>query len=72
VTLHEIEVAADGIRDEIACDGAHVEALIAAHPDMDPRVICGTRLIIGHVIWPSIEGNPPVFRDRPYFNAPRP
>jgi hypothetical protein len=70
--LREIEVAATGLRDEIGCEGTRIEALIAAHPEMDPKLLCGTRLGLFLCPWPSIDGNPPVFRDRPYFAAPRP
>ena len=50
-------------------DNGHVlDAWLAEHPDADPRMArCATPGLAAP--WPSIAGNPPVYRDRPFYDA---
>jgi len=50
-------------------EGAVIDAYIAAHPEIDERDIAFAALCVGRVPFPSVEANPPVYRDRPYFDA---
>ena len=44
-------------------------AYLAIHPDADPVEARFVALCVGRVPFPSVEGNPPVYRDRPYYDA---
>jgi hypothetical protein len=42
---------------------------LAQNPDVDPREAAFHALCTGRVPFPSVAGNPPVYRDRPYFDS---
>lgn len=49
--------------------GKAIEQVIAENPNVPVEEIRAAALCIGRVPFPSIDGNPPVYRDRPYFDA---
>lgn len=46
-----------------------LEKWLAENPEADVREARAVSLMAGRVPFPSINGNPPVYRDRPYFDA---
>jgi hypothetical protein len=46
-----------------------LEAYLAKRPTVSREEARFVALCTGRVPWPSIEGNPPVDRSRPYFDA---
>ncbi len=46
-----------------------ISTWLAQNPDVDPREAAFHALCVGRVPFPSIQANPPVYRDRPYFCA---
>ena len=48
-------------------NGDILEAWLAKNPEADA---CMARRLVGaRGVWPSIDGNPPVYRANPYYNA---
>lgn len=46
-------------------------AFITSHPALAQSDILATAALLGRCPWPSITGSPPVYRDRPFFDARR-
>lgn len=46
-----------------------LEDFLAENPDVDPREARAIAMMAGRAPFPSISGNPPVYRDRPYYDA---
>ena len=46
-----------------------VARYLATNPDVDPREARALAVIYGKQPWPSINGNPPVYRNRPFYDA---
>jgi hypothetical protein len=56
---------------EGTCNGASAAlgAWLVEFPDQEREAARFAALCAGRVPWPSISGNPPVYRDRPYYDA---
>lgn len=48
-----------------------LEAFIEANPGILMTDIIGTAALLGRCPFPAVDGNPPVFRNRPFFDARR-
>ena len=46
-----------------------LEQFVRDHPDVDVRLVRAASLAVDRCPWPSVDGNPPVYRDRPYYDA---
>lgn len=52
-------------------DGGRIEDWLAHNPGADAAEACGVAMLIGRVPFPSIQGNPPVDKTRPYLDLRR-
>ena len=48
-----------------------LEAFCLSHRHLEPSAVFGFAALLGRCPWPSIDGNPPVDRNRPYLNLRR-
>lgn len=49
--------------------GAVLERWFAMFPEVDRREARACAMVAGRCPFPSVAGNPPVYRDRPYYDA---
>lgn len=49
--------------------GVVLDELLARHPDVAPEEVRAASLAIDRAPFPSIHGNPPVIRERPFYDA---
>lgn len=49
--------------------GEALGTFLAQHPTVSREEARFVALCVGRVPFPSIEGNPPVYRDRPYYDT---
>lgn len=70
MTLAEIgELTAAVMRATGVARSEALEAFCASHPHILPSEVYGTAAGLGRCSFPSIDGSPPVFKDRPYYSA---
>lgn len=70
MTLNEVgELTAAVMRLNGMARSDALEAFCASHPHIVPSDVYGTAAGLGRCCFPSIDGSPPVFKDRPYYSA---
>ncbi len=52
-------------------NGGRIEDWLARNPDANVEEACGVAMLIGRVAFPSIQGNPPLDKTRPYLDLRR-
>jgi hypothetical protein len=72
MTAPEIGSLASALKNVDCCclpKSAVLTTWLAAHPHVDASEAAFVCMVVGRVPFPSVDGNPPVYRDRPYFDS---